>query len=110
MIKKVRDDVMESELKELQALDEQIDHIKNARADLMIRMAEQYSPVKKGDYVSCQGWSHRGKMIEVTLVSLVHGRSFADVKYEWLVKGLIVRKNGSTGLNIADFRMSLSGP
>ena len=85
---------LQKPMEEIIRADEEIKRLNDIRKKLLQNYADMKCPYKIGDTAICKGYSHKGKKVKITKIILC--QKWND-KYEWAVKGLVIKKDGKTG-------------
>ena len=94
------------------ALEKQTDEIGERIRLLFKEWVESYCPIKIGDVVVGNDYSHKGKNIKVERIyvsdHLFHGVKWA-VKWKWVASGPVLLKNGNPGRQYARYAIAIDG-
>lgn len=91
---------MKEELKKLAELNEEIASLEKQIGRIKENVAIKYAPVKVGEIIYTNGYTHKGKKIVVEQV--VFRSRFG--RYEFCARGPVLKKDGSPGLIWGDWR------
>lgn len=91
--------LFEQKMQELAELKGELRQVQQKIRDLEQRIIDEHVPVKTGEVVEVNGYSHRGKKMVVTRISPRHSHK----NFEYVARGQILKADGTQGVNVGEY-------
>jgi hypothetical protein len=88
-------------IEQYQAMSLSIEELQKDRDNILQEYADLNCPLKVGDTVEILGYSHHGKNGIIKSVRAKYDSW--DKTFEWIVKGCVLKKDGTEGAQYFDF-------